>query len=137
MPKKSDEADSQGFWLDVMYPATLADELNGGFPLHTPAKWADERSECLRFHSGDEPGLTPGTLMQSAFYLFKRRGKADQSFQYACKHLAGWRDSHKGTEYLVKLRKGSITGDLISRHKGTIGENSAVQTGRTTGRNRS
>jgi len=115
------ENTSDEFLLDVMYPLTLAHEMKGWFPLHTPDKWADRRNDGIEFLSGDEPELTPGTAMQSDFYVFKRRDKADESFQYACEHLRNWNNSHQGAEYLVKLTEGSITGELITHHKGEIG----------------
>jgi hypothetical protein len=120
---------NDGYWLDVMYPSTLAEELKGYFPLYKPFNSADYRDEPMRFLSSDEREFSrsvPSILMQSDFYFFKRLDKADESFQDACEQLHSWTNSHKGSEYLVMLKKGSlkdrVNGELVHHHKGKFGE---------------
>ena len=117
----------QCYWLEVMYPLSLATRLAGEFSLHVPRAWAEKRYASVRFLSQDERKLKPGMMMQSDYYFFKRREKADESFKYARNSLSNWCDSDLNSEYLVTLRRannadqGPSDGELLDSYVGCIG----------------
>jgi hypothetical protein len=106
------------FWLEIMYPLSMAVAYGGYFPLHKAYTLSCERFAIL-FSSGDESrlGLEPGKPMQSVKYFFHKQSDAETSFDHAQDFLSRWPDSNRGEQYLLKLCT-----DQKKPHLGRIGE---------------
>jgi hypothetical protein len=113
-----------GYWLDVMYPYDFGHSFGGKFPLKIScdARWETD------FLSQDVHQLeSTGPTMHSEFFFNVDRDKADASFQYAVQQLAGWTDSYKGSQFFVRLMRGTNghanePGEINSSRLGAIGE---------------
>jgi hypothetical protein len=118
-------SECNGFWLEVMYPFSLAERMGGSFRVHLAYKLADKIGESMRFNPTDVPFLKPGEVMHADFYFIHNIENANHAFQAACDRLSAWPDSHQGGAYLVTLRKGCLDdnamGELVQKHLGEIG----------------